>query len=437
MPSFWPLCGLVVVALCRLKCDALIRTRILPVNSIILAASTLTNPPTIAEVIVSEPVKGNDESFDCFDEVVVFAKAGSGGQGSNAFRFGKGRQHTSPFGGSGGDGGSVFFKADPNINTLRKFKFNRSFKAENGQDGDLEYANGMKAADVEVAVPIGTIIYDNQTSAVLGVIQDKYSRVLVTQGGRGGKGNSAQTQRIRGEKVVCTPPEGGQKRWLKLELQLIADVGLIGVPNAGKSTLLDALTNARPKIADYAFTTLVPNLGVCYVQSEYDKAMVLADIPGLIEDAHKGKGLGRGFLRHVERCQALIHVVSACSPDPIHDYLTINKELVLYSDTLATKPQIVVLNKIDTIDNEEELYALAAKLRKAMPHSRMLLISAGGRFGLEELVERMWMFVQKIRQANEVQAAIAAAAAAEAARKASKKKKMGGEINFMDTEPVE
>lgn len=352
----------------------------------------------LAEAALSPSVKvPNDEDFDCFDDVVVFVRAGSGGHGSNTFKFGKNRQHCNPMGGSGGEGGSVVFSPDPNLNTLRKFKFAKSFKAEHGSDGGVEYANGQKGDSIRVTVPVGTIIYDNSTSHVLGEISDPYTEVVVARGGAGGKGNAAQL-RGRGEKAQCTPPGGGEKRWLRLELKLIADIGLIGVPNAGKSTLLDALTNARPKIADYAFTTLVPNLGVCYVQSEYDRAMVLADIPGLIEDAHKGKGLGRGFLKHVERCQALIHVVNSQSPDPIQDYLTINKELVMYSQSLATKPQIVVLNKVDAFDSETEKEAMMSRLRAVMPHSRLLAISAGGRVGLDDLVERTWSFYQKVKR---------------------------------------
>jgi GTP-binding protein len=341
----------------------------------------------------------------CFDEAVIYVRGGSGGHGSNSFKFGKGRQHLGPVGGSGGDGGRIILRVDPNVNSLRKFKFLKSFRAENGLDGDCEYANGMNARDLIVTVPPGTIVKDNATDTTLAVLNHSRESFVVAKGGRGGKGNAAW--RGKGEKMVCLPPSGGERKWIKLELQLIADVGLIGVPNAGKSTLLNTLTNARPKIANYAFTTLVPNLGVCYLShskepdntaEEQPEAMMLADIPGLIEGAHLGAGLGISFLKHVERCEVLVHIVNGDSADPIQDYLTINAELISYSNILAQKPQIVVLNKIDLPHVAEKQAALLTALRAVIPHQRILAISAQDAVGLEGLKWKTWRFVQKIKQ---------------------------------------
>lgn len=336
-----------------------------------------------------------DDSTDCFDEALIYVKGGSGGQGSNAFKFGKGRQHLAPYGGSGGDGSSVYFRLDPNMNTLRRFVKNKSFRAEIGQNGDKEYLNGASAKDLEISLPSGTLVYENETRLLIGEISPKTPKLLVAKGGKGGKGNSANY--VKGGKVLCSPPDAGEKKWLKLELKLLADVGLIGKPNAGKSTLLKAITNADPKIADYAFTTLVPNLGVCFFDDDIDKTVVMADIPGLIEGAHLGVGLGKGFLRHVERCQILLHLVSGVSPDPIGDYLAINKELALYSSILATKPQVVLLNKIDIPSVAVKKEEIITKLRMMMPHSRLLVISAKDRIGTHELKQKIWDFLCKIR----------------------------------------
>lgn len=381
-------------------------------------------------------------AFDCIDEVVIFVRGGSGGPGATTFKFGKGRQHCAPSGGSGGDGGSVIITADLEANTLRAFRHQKSFKAPAGSPGNLEFTNGAKAHDLYVAVPVGTLIYDNTTNVLLGTISDAYSRVIVAKGGQGGKGNAQglQFSQSQGGKSVGSPPEGGMKRWLRLELQLIADIGLIGLPNAGKSTVLNALTNARPKIADYAFTTLVPNLGVCYVvdETEYcddikqqidaqkylamERRMVLADIPGLIENAHKGKGLGKQFLKHVERCQVLLHVVSAASLSlgsaatdqesdfernveaVVKDYLTINQELLLSSPQLTNKPQIVVLNKIDSLrgtdmERRQMVNRLCEALKKVMPHSRIVPVAAIQGYDHDDmrlLANRTWQFLQKV-----------------------------------------
>lgn len=389
----------------------------------------------------------NDNENDCFDEAFIFVKGGSGGQGANTFKFGKGRQHHSPTGGSGGDGGSVILRADQNMNTLRAFRHRRSFAASTGTAGNMDYANGAKGEDLFVHVPVGTLIFDNDTNTHLGTISDVYTSLLVAKGGQGGKGNAhgLKIANSQGNKAVSSPPQGGVKRNLRLELQLLADIGLVGLPNAGKSTLLEAVTNARPKIADYAFTTLVPNLGVCYVNnddhsssaSQYsngtsESTMILADIPGLIEDAHEGKGLGKKFLKHVERCAVILHIVSAVSPSVVSesdgsfernaeavvaDYLTVNQELLRFSPRLAEKAQIVVLNKIDrliasstscTIEEknkelQEKVNLLISSLQKVVAHSRIVAVSAlKGRDepSIQELIRRTWRFLNKVKKTS-------------------------------------
>jgi GTP-binding protein len=368
------------------------------ITSINLNVGTLfANPVTSGGSKYSADITEED-AFLWFDEAIIYVRGGSGGSGSNAYKFGKGRQHTAPIGGSGGDGGSVKLVADSSINTLLGFRGQSSFKATNGEDGDLEYANGLSGSDFMVTVPTGTIIRDNSTGTTIGELHENGQILEVAIGGKGGKGNSVL--RTKGEKIVCTSPTGGDRRWLRLELKLVADVGLVGVPNAGKSSLLDAITNAKPKIASYPFTTIIPNLGVCQVSSSNDgkaEAMVIADIPGLIEGAHEGTGLGKRFLRHVERCSMILHIVNGDSEDPVQDYLTINEELRLFSTTLAMKPQVVVLNKVDLPHVEAKQEDIMRRLRAVMPHSRLLAISAAGRVGVDALVERTYKFLSKVK----------------------------------------
>lgn len=338
------------------------------------------------------------EAFQWFDEALIHVRAGSGGHGSSAVKFGNRRQHRGVTGGSGGNGGSVIFTVDPSTNTLLGFRGKTGFKAENGHDGDLEYANGLNGKHFYVAVPRGTQVLDNSTNEVIGELTREGHELVVANGGLGGRGNAAL--KTKGEKSVATPPQGGEKRWLKLELKLVADVGLVGVPNAGKSTLLDAVTNAKPKIASYPFTTIVPNLGVCRIDGgrrEGGEEMVMADIPGLLEGAHEGVGLGRGFLRHIERCKMIIHIVNGASEDPVGDFNAINRELQLFSPGLATKPQVVVLNKIDIPEVAEKQELLMEQLGENMSHKRLLAISAAGRVEVKSLMERTGQFLSKIK----------------------------------------
>ncbi|KAJ1435653.1 P-loop containing nucleoside triphosphate hydrolase protein [Ochromonadaceae sp. CCMP2298] len=365
------------------------------------------------------------EAFLWFDEALIHVRAGSGGPGSNTFRYGKSRQHLGPIGGSGGSGGAVILTVDPSFNTLLRFKGSASFRAENGADGGVNFANGEYGQNFYIAVPPGTTIRDNSTGEVIGELKNKNDRFVVARGGLGGQGNAA-TKVGKGAKPMCSPPQGGERKWIKLELNLVADIGLVGVPNAGKSTLLDAVTNARPKIASYPFTTIVPNLGVCDMSARLQstsvaehsgrvakplseeaagivgQTMTIADIPGLLEGAHEGVGLGRGFLRHVERCKIIIHVVNGDSKDPVGDFNAINRELQLFSPTLAAKPQVVVLNKIDLPHVLERQAELMAGLQQSMAHSRLLPMSAAGRVGIADVVEKTWAFLKRIEADEKV-----------------------------------
>ena len=353
-----------------------------------------------------------EKAFQWFDEALLFCRAGSGGAGASTYKFGKDRQRGYANGGTGGDGGNIIFRADRSLNTLLGFRGQDRYQAENGNPGSHDYLNGAKGNDVYVNVPRGTVVYCNTTGEMLGELTKDGEKLLVSKGGRGGRGNGALASKAGGGggsgsgKAVGSPPTGGERKWLKLELRLVADIGLVGVPNAGKSTLLNSITNAKPKIANYPFTTIVPNLGVCQVRggaTEGGAAMVIADIPGLIEGAHRGIGLGRGFLRHVERCKIIIHIVDVSCDDPIGNFKAINNELQLFSPTLAAKPQIVVLNKIDIPEEERTLDRLEEELQKEMAHTRLLKISAAAQMGTQELVERCYGFLQKLNRDVDVQ----------------------------------
>jgi GTP-binding protein len=343
-----------------------------------------------------------------FDEAYLTVKGGSGAAGSTAYRYGKNRQRIAATGGSGGDGGSVVLVGEGTYNTLLQFRGNATFRADNGKDGEPVFLNGKYGADCVVQVPVGTTVYDSVSGKRVVDIEEVGQRLVVARGGKGGQGN-ANAKAVKGARSAQIPPQGGEKRQLRLEMKLLADIGLVGVPNAGKSTILDAITNARPKIASYPFTTIVPNLGVCEIAkqlqgSEYNiddvdmgETMTIADIPGLLEGAHRGVGLSRGFLRHIERCRLILHVVNGDSADPIGDFQAINRELELYSPVLAGKPQIVVLNKIDLPEVAGRREALVESLREAMRHSRLLQVSAARRTGVAEMVKRTWRFLRKLK----------------------------------------
>lgn len=262
-----------------------------------------------------------------------------------------------PAGGDGGRGGDIYLVADEDLSTLMDFKYKSVFKAESGENGMSKSMHGRGAKDLEIKVPLGTVVRDLKSGNIIADLIEPGQKVLVAKGGRGGRGNARFATAQKRAPQFCEPGEPGIERELELELKLIADVGLLGMPNAGKSTLISRISSAKPKIADYPFTTLVPNLGV--VKKRSGDGYVVADIPGLIERASEGVGLGHEFLRHVERCRFLVHLVDTTAENPYDNYLKINKELALHSESLAERYQIVVLNKIDAIDEERKAELLA------------------------------------------------------------------------------
>jgi Predicted GTPase len=416
----------------------------------------------------------NEYSF--FDEAVIYVRAGSGGQGSSTYQKGPGGQNGLPDGGDGGKGGDVILVVDDSLNTLagltRAWRPNAfgggggarvlssssssggggsgmvrplSFRAENGEDGKRGFKNGKFGKDFVVRVPPGTVVQEevvvveeegnerrekeqiaNTNLVDLGILgKEEWERKLVVaRGGTGGDGSGNQGyKKGRGVRRTRAPPEGGERKRLRLTLKIVADVALVGVPNAGKSTFLASVTRAKPKIANYPFTTVIPNLGVWVPPNEYNdkseqgssasEGLAICDVPGLIEGAAEGAGLGHAFLRHVERCHIILHLVDATSNDPIADYLMVNKEIMRYGNgKLAQMPQIIVVNKIDAWEEgsgeEWEIglktrmnkETLEASLKEVMPHSRLMWMSAKEKDGVDELMRRMSSFVKKVKAAS-------------------------------------
>lgn len=289
-----------------------------------------------------------DEAGTLFDEAKIHVKGGDGGDGVIAFRREKFVPFGGPSGGNGGAGGNVFLVVDRNLNTLIHFKKRVHFKAQRGGHGSSKDQQGESGADVLVPVPPGTVVHDAESGEVLADLLDEGQRLLVARGGRGGRGNAVFASPTHQAPRLAELGEPGEERWIRLELKLLADVGLVGVPNAGKSTLLSVVSAARPKIADYPFTTIQPNLGVVHVDDT--ASFVAADLPGLIEGASQGAGLGHQFLRHVDRTRLILHLLDGAADDPLADFDTVNRELEQFSPGLAAKPQIVVLNKMDLPD---------------------------------------------------------------------------------------
>jgi GTP-binding protein len=336
-----------------------------------------------------------------FDNVKIYIKAGDGGNGSAHFRREKFAPFGGPDGGDGGRGGSVYVEASKNLNTLIDYRYRHHFKASNGEDGKRQKMHGAKGEDVVLLVPCGTIIRDAETQEVLADLVEHGQRVMVARGGRGGLGNTHFATATHQAPKEAQKGEPGEERWLSLELRLIADVGLVGYPNAGKSTLLSVVTAARPKIADYPFTTLVPNLGIVEVGNVgagEGFGFVLADIPGLIEGAAQGVGLGHEFLRHIERTRLLLHIVdgAALDRDPWQDFLAINKELHEYDPLLASRPQIAVFNKIDLPEAQERW----PDFQKAAEQAGypVFAISAAAHQGTEELMQYTAMRLQELQR---------------------------------------
>jgi GTP-binding protein len=296
------------------------------------------------------------------DEVTIHVKAGDGGAGAVAFRREKYVPRGGPSGGDGGNGGSIWLVADENLTTLLDYRYRKEFEVHKGENGSGRDCNGRASEDVELRVPVGTIVR-LPTGELLGDMTHHGDRLLAAKGGRGGLGNMNFATSTRQAPAFAQSGTPGEDRKLHLELRLLADVGLVGFPNAGKSTLISVISAARPKIANYPFTTLVPNLGVVSYRGE--RSFVVADIPGLVEGAHEGLGLGHRFLRHVERCRVLVHLVDCGGEegrDPIHDFDAINRELKLYSPELAEKKQIIAATKMDIPGAAERAEALAAEL---------------------------------------------------------------------------
>lgn len=296
------------------------------------------------------------------DQAQIHIRSGKGGDGVVHFRKEKYVPFGGPDGGDGGKGGDVILEVAPSLNTLSTFRQKNKYFAEDGINGKKQKMTGRGGKDLIIMVPPGTIIYDDNTNEVLGDLVKPGQRLIAAAGGRGGRGNVHFANSRNHVPRIAEHGAPGIERFLRLELKLIADIGIIGVPNAGKSTLLASVTNAKPKIADYPFTTLEPNLGV--VELDDDTTLVLADIPGLIEGAHKGVGLGYDFLRHIQRTKVLIHLLDGLAENPILDYAQINSELALFDPGLAKKPQVVALNKIDIPDVEKRLSKVSNALKK-------------------------------------------------------------------------
>lgn len=284
------------------------------------------------------------------DKAKIKISSGKGGNGVIAWRREKFVDKGGPAGGDGGNGGSVYLIADEGLGTLMDFTYKTVFKAENGENGFKKSMHGKSAKDLYIKVPIGTIVKDIKTGNIIADLTEHEQKVLVAKGGKGGRGNTHFCTAQNRAPQYCEPGEPGIERDLILELKLIADVGLLGLPNAGKSTFISRVSSAKPKIADYPFTTIIPNLGV--VRKHNGDGYVIADIPGLIEGASEGVGLGHDFLRHVERCRFLLHIVDGTEENPLKNYKIINNELEKYSSKLAQLHQIVAINKIDSIDPE-------------------------------------------------------------------------------------
>lgn len=337
------------------------------------------------------------------DQADIEVQAGKGGDGIVAFRREKYVPAGGPAGGNGGKGGSIYFHAVEDLQTLLDFRYNHIFKAENGGRGGPNNCTGANGKDLIVDVPCGTIIYDAETGDVIGDLIQPGQTLLVAAGGKGGLGNKHFLSNRNRAPEHALPGLEGEVKLLRLELKLLAEVGIIGLPNAGKSTLISALSAARPKIADYPFTTLIPNLGV--VRKPTGDGTVFADIPGLIEGASQGAGLGHDFLRHIERTRVLLHLIDATSEDVIGDYQTIKQELEAYGRDLVARPQILALNKIDAVDTETvDLDELATRLNH-LSHAKVFIISAVTRTGLEELMQEVWRIMDEIN-ALEAQEAV-------------------------------
>lgn len=329
------------------------------------------------------------------DQVEVNVQGGDGGDGMVAFRREKYVPTGGPSGGNGGHGGSVILKADPELQTLLDFRYISIFRADNGQRGGPKSKTGAMGEDRVILVPCGTMVYDAQTDEILGDLTEKDQSLVVAKGGKGGLGNQHFLSNRNRAPENALPGLPGEERVLRLELKLLAEVGIVGLPNAGKSTLISVLSAARPKIADYPFTTLVPNLGV--VPHPSGDGVVFADIPGLIEGAHQGIGLGHEFLRHVERTRLLIHMVDVTEEKYVENFHTIQAELKAYRSDLLSRPQLLALNKCEALP--EELVKERQQVLADVAQVPVFTISAASKLGLDELLRQVWQNLESMRLA--------------------------------------
>jgi GTP-binding protein len=324
------------------------------------------------------------------DEAIIQIKAGDGGNGAATFRREDGVPRGGPSGGDGGNGGSIVVVADSHLSSLLDYKYRRHYKAPRGEDGRTKDQYGARGEDLALRVPVGTVVYDADSGEQLADLASDGASCVLARGGTGGRGNIHFKTPWNQAPRTAEPGTPGEERTVRLELKLLADVGLLGFPNVGKSTFISRVSRARPKIADYPFTTLVPNLGVVALSDQ--RSFVIADIPGLIEGAADGAGLGHQFLRHVERCRVLVHLVEATftvGPErsPLRDYEVINRELGRYAPELANKPQVVVLNKIDAIGHED---VQRYQQEFAAAGVELLTMSAATGEGIDVVLERVW-----------------------------------------------
>ena len=321
------------------------------------------------------------------DEAKIYLKAGDGGDGCLSFRREKFIEFGGPDGGAGGNGGSIYALAVNDVNTLIDYRYQQHFKAKKGGNGSGQNKTGKTADDIILKVPVGTQILDDDKFTEIADLTEEGQLILLAQGGRGGLGNSSFKSSTNQAPRKFQYGEPGEERWIWLKLKLIADIGLVGLPNAGKSTFISAVTNAKAKVDDYPFSTLTPQLGMIKFD---DKELVIADIPGLIEDAHLGKGLGDKFLAHVERCSAILHIVDVSTEDPLNDYKTIRGELEKYDNTLYKKPEIIALNKSDIVELSR-IERLREEFEKESD-TEVFVMSAATKQGCNEVINRLAAF---------------------------------------------
>jgi GTPase len=333
------------------------------------------------------------------DQVEIYVRSGKGGDGMVHFRREKYVPRGGPDGGDGGKGGDLILEVKPTLNTLSSFRLNQKFKAGDGANGRPSQMTGRNGRDLVIHVPPGTVVFDAETGELIGDLTDNGQQLVICKGGRGGRGNQHFATSRNQAPRTAEKGEPYEEKRLRLELKLIADIGLIGVPNAGKSTLLSVLTNAKPRIAPYPFTTLEPNLGVAEINM--DTTVVLADIPGLIEGASHGAGLGHDFLRHVQRTRVLIHLLDGLSEDPVADFSQINTELSLFDPNLAKKPQIVALNKVDQPEVQERLAGIQKEFKKRKMD--FMTISALARMNTRDLLIKAYQTLEKTPVAEAIE----------------------------------